>query len=252
MHKILANTIFLGKDIISLPECHSTNDLAMQRYKQGLAHEGSIIITENQTKGRGQRGNDWLSEPFKNLTFTLVLSPSFLDASEQFDLNILITLAIREVLGNYSTGIKVKWPNDIFHERDGKLGGVLIENTVSQKGIDISFIGIGLNINQLSFAFKGPTSLAILAGGEVHKDEVFKLIIKSIEIYYLKLKRGYKKQMRAEYIRHLYRYDEWFLFEDKQHVFKGKIVGISEEGELIIKDEHDSINQYSFQQVKFR
>ncbi|HSJ66294.1 MAG TPA: biotin--[acetyl-CoA-carboxylase] ligase [Anditalea sp.] len=250
MHKILANTIFLGKDILSLPECHSTNDIAMQRYKQGLAHEGSIVITDKQTKGRGQRGNAWFSEPGKNLTFTLVLAPLFLDASEQFDLNIMITLAIREVLGNYSRDIKVKWPNDIVHEREGKLGGVLIENIVSQKGIENSFVGIGLNINQTEFPFPGPTSVANLAGGEVDKEEVFKLLIKSIENQYLHLKRGYKIAMRSEYIHHLFRFDEWALFEDS-NIFKGRITGISEEGKLFIEKENKVMNQYSFKEVKF-
>jgi len=250
MHKILANTIFLGKDIISLPECHSTNDIAAQRYKQGLAREGSIVITEKQTKGRGQRGNTWFSEPGMNLTFTLVLTPTFLDASEQFELNIMITLAIREVLEFYSRGIKVKWPNDIVHESEGKIGGVLIENTVSSRGIENSFLGIGLNINQVDFAFPGPTSVATLAGGQVDKEEVFKLIIKSIENHYLKLKRGYKKNLRNEYIRNLYRYEEWSQYEDNT-VFKGRIVGISDEGKLYIEKENKVMNQYAFKEVKF-
>lgn len=250
MHKILANTIFLGKDIISLPECHSTNDEAMQRYKLGLAHEGSIVITDKQTKGRGQRGNAWYSEPDKNLTFTLVLSPKFLDASEQFELNIMVTLAIRDVLGNYSAGIKVKWPNDIVFNKGEKLGGVLIENTVSYKGIESSFIGIGLNINQIDFPFPGPTSVAKLAGGVVDKEEIFKLLIKSIENHYLRLKRGYKKSMRSDYISHLYRFDEWANFEDTD-IFKGRIAGISEEGKLFIEKENKVVNQYSFKEVKF-
>jgi len=250
MHKILANTIFLGKDILSLPECHSTNDVAAQRYKQGLAREGSIVITEKQTKGKGQRGNAWFSEPGKNLTFTLVLSPSFLDASEQFELNIMITLAIREVLEYYSRGIKVKWPNDIVHESGGKIGGVLIENAVSSKGIENSLVGIGLNINQVDFAFPGPTSVANLAGGPVDKEEVFKLIVKSIENHYLKLKRGYKKSLRKEYLHHLYKYEEWARYEDNT-VFNGKIVGISEEGKLFIEKENKVMNQYAFKEVKF-
>jgi len=250
MHKILANTIFLGKDIISLPECHSTNDVAAQRYKQGLAREGSIVITDNQTKGRGQRGNVWISQPGMNLTFTLVLSPAFLDASEQFELNIMVTLAIREVLSHYSKGIKVKWPNDIIHESEGKIGGLLIENAVSHQGIENSLIGIGLNINQTEFPIPGPTSVATLAGGQVDKEEIFKLIIKSIENYYLKLKRGLKDTMRKEYIQNLYRFEEWSHYEDNSP-FKGKIVGISEVGKLFIEKENQVVNQYSYKEVKF-
>jgi BirA family transcriptional regulator, biotin operon repressor / biotin---[acetyl-CoA-carboxylase] ligase len=250
MHKILANTIFLGKDILCLPECHSTNDSAMQRYKQGLAREGSIIITDKQTKGRGQRGNQWYSEPGKNLTFTLVLSPLFLDASEQFELNIIVTLAIQEVLSQYVPGIKIKWPNDIVHEDGEKLGGILIENIVSQKGIEIALVGIGLNINQVEFAFPGPTSLARLSGGIYDKEEVFKLIVKSIETHYMRLKRGERRVLRQSFLQHLFRFNLWASYDDGEN-FEGKIIGITEEGKLILEKEHQVRNQYGFKEVKF-
>src|SRR5690554_3701783 len=148
MHKILANTIFLGKNIIHLPECHSTNDVAMQKYRSGEAPEGTIVITDKQTEGRGQRGNQWLTQPNLNLTFSLILTPVFLDASEQFGLNMAVSLGIREALSDYVQGIIIKWPNDILHEENGKIGGILIENSVTHKGIELAMVGVGLNINQ--------------------------------------------------------------------------------------------------------
>ncbi|HCD90001.1 MAG TPA: biotin--[acetyl-CoA-carboxylase] ligase, partial [Algoriphagus sp.] len=63
MYKILANTIFLGKDVHFLSDCHSTNDIAFQLVREGKAKEGSIVICENQTQGKGQRGNIWKVEP---------------------------------------------------------------------------------------------------------------------------------------------------------------------------------------------
>ena len=83
MYKILANTLFLGKDIHFLPDCHSTNDMALQALRQNQAAEGSIFITNHQTRGKGQRGNSWETKPGENLTFSLVLQPRFLDLSEQ-------------------------------------------------------------------------------------------------------------------------------------------------------------------------
>jgi BirA family biotin operon repressor/biotin-[acetyl-CoA-carboxylase] ligase len=113
MYKILANTIFLGKDVLFLPECHSTNDIALQRIRQGNAKEGSIIICEHQTQGKGQRGNTWEAEKGSNLTFSLVLQPDFLDLSEQFYLNMMVSNAIRRLLHDYVPSLKVKWPNDL-------------------------------------------------------------------------------------------------------------------------------------------
>ncbi len=95
MYKILANTLFLGKDIHFLPDCHSTNDITLQAIRQKEVQEGSIFITNHQTRGKGQRGNTWETKPGENLTFSLVLQPRFLDLSEQFLLNIAISNAIR-------------------------------------------------------------------------------------------------------------------------------------------------------------
>ena len=135
MYKILANTVFLGKDIIYLTECHSTNDEALERLRRREISEGSIIFTDNQTKGRGQRGNVWLSQAGMNITFSLLLKPNFLIPSEQFYLNMIISLSVVELFLGYSDDMKIKWPNDILHQSDGKIGGILIENIINQKGI---------------------------------------------------------------------------------------------------------------------
>jgi len=250
MHKILANTIFLGKDIHFLPECHSTNDVAFQKYRAGDVREGSIIITDKQIQGRGQRGNRWVTEPGVNLTFSLILTPLFLDASEQFELNMAIALGIREALSEYNSGIMVKWPNDIVHEEKGKLGGILIENTVSNKGIELSVVGIGLNINQVNFPFINATSMAQLAASPVDKDEIFKVVISRIEKYYLLLKKGNKKTVKEAYQFHLFRFGEMCVYNDGMP-FSGKIIGISEDGKLIIEKENSLVYHYSFKEVQF-
>ncbi|MEX2593201.1 MAG: biotin--[acetyl-CoA-carboxylase] ligase [Anditalea sp.] len=250
MHKILANTIFLGKDVIILTECHSTNDIAYQKFKAKEAKEGSIIITDKQIKGRGQRGSQWFSEPEMNLTFSLILTPFFLDASEQFGLNMAVSLGIREALSEYVTGIKVKWPNDIVHDESGKLGGILIENTISNKGIELSVVGVGLNINQTHFPFPNATSVAQLAGAAMDKEEIFRRMISKIEKYYLLLKKGHEKKIRDLYKSHLYKFRKMSNYNDGKD-FIGEIVGISDQGKLIIEKENKSLHQYAFKEVKF-
>jgi len=120
MYKILANTVFLGKDVIYLTECHSTNDEALERLRRREIAEGSIVITDHQTKGRGQRGSTWQSDSGQNLTFSLLVQPNFLAPSEQFFLNMIISLAVVELLSDYAGDLKIKWPNDIVHQTDGK------------------------------------------------------------------------------------------------------------------------------------
>ncbi|AFL82818.1 birA, biotin-(acetyl-CoA-carboxylase) ligase [Belliella baltica DSM 15883] len=250
MYKILANTIFLGKDIINLSECHSTNEIAMGKIKSKEAAEGTIITTENQTKGKGQRGNIWQSEAGKNLTFSLILSPKFIDPREQFNLNIFISNAIHEVLSQYTRDLKIKWPNDIVHDFDGKLGGILIENIIGQKGIEFSIIGIGLNINQFHFEIPTATSLTKLSGIEFDKWEIFKLLIKKIETNYLVLKNGNLENLRNYYMQNLFRFEKWSQYYDKTE-FKGKIINVCEDGRLVIQKDDGEINYYNFKEVSF-
>ncbi|MGY6742267.1 MAG: biotin--[acetyl-CoA-carboxylase] ligase [Cecembia sp.] len=250
MYKILANTVFLGKDIHFLTECHSTNDLALEKIKRKELAEGSIIITDAQTKGRGQRGNRWWSEPGKNLTFSLVLSPFFLDPSEQFELNIAVSLAVAETLSGYVTGIKVKWPNDIMHEVCGKIGGILIENILNQKGIEHAIVGIGLNINQQMLALPSSTSMSDLTGREWDKWEIFRLLIQKIEQYYIFLKKGQRRRLRELYMENMFRFGTLGLFNDGAD-FQGKIIGIGEAGKLIIEKTDGSHNHYAFKEVRY-
>ena len=250
MYKILANTLFLGKDLLYLPECHSTNDVALQKYKNKEASEGSIIITDRQTAGRGQRGNRWDSEPHQNLTFSLVLTPRFLAPREQFGLNMAVTLGIRAGLSPFLPDVLVKWPNDIVHATEGKLGGILIENTINHRGIELSIIGIGLNINQTAFDYPNATSVAAITGATLVKEKVFASVLLHLEKFYLLLKKEGARQIKPLYLSHLFRLDELSSYDDGEK-FLGKITGITDEGKLVIQKESGSIHQYAFKEVRF-
>jgi BirA family biotin operon repressor/biotin-[acetyl-CoA-carboxylase] ligase len=250
MHKILANTAFLGKDIVNLTECHSTNDTALSLFRSNMAKEGTIVVADRQTKGKGQRGNKWYSEPGKNLTFSMVLTPLFLDATEQFGLNMAISVGIHDAISEYLQDIKIKWPNDFMHVDRGKLGGLLIENAVSNNGVEMSIAGLGLNVNQTEFPFPNAVSMAILAGAELDKQEIFRSLVTHIEKWYLKLKRGQIKEIRAYYIAHLYRYDEWAWYHDSD-LFLGKITGIDNTGNLEVMKQNETRHSYAFKEIRF-
>ncbi|HZX59878.1 MAG TPA: biotin--[acetyl-CoA-carboxylase] ligase, partial [Mucilaginibacter sp.] len=113
--------------------------------------DGTVIMADDQHAGRGQQNNRWHSEPGKNLTFSLLLRPSFLSVTRQFDLTRAVSMGIIEALRPFlGEKLKIKWPNDIYYE-DRKMGGILIENTLQSNQIKNSVIGIGLNINQEAF-----------------------------------------------------------------------------------------------------
>ena len=186
MHKFFAKTQFLGKIIKILPECHSTNSLLQELSGKERLQEGCLLITDFQTQGRGQRGNEWISNPGENLLMSILLKPSFLEIQDQHFLNIITSLAICDTL---KTEIKteIKWPNDIYSGNQ-KICGILVENTLSGHKIESSILGLGLNVFQRDFANQA-ASLASL-GSDLDKWSFLESFLPHLESYYNVLRSG--------------------------------------------------------------
>lgn len=251
MYKILANTLFLGKDIHFLPDCHSTNDMALQALRQKEATEGSIFITNHQTRGKGQRGNSWETKPGENLTFSLILQPKFLDLSEQFHLNMAISNAIRRCFQEYVPGLMVKWPNDLVIPGYGKIGGILIENLVGGKGWEYAVVGIGININQNQFASPQATSLSLVTGNTYPLEELFKLLIVHLEQAYITLKKGKNAVLTQEYVQHLYLIEKWAVFKVGEQELEAKIIGLTEIGNLLVELPTGKQQSFGIKEISF-
>jgi BirA family biotin operon repressor/biotin-[acetyl-CoA-carboxylase] ligase len=251
MYKILANTVFLGKDVHFLPECHSTNDKAFQLIKEKKAQEGTIIICDHQTLGRGQRGNSWVTQKGLNLTFSIILRPVFMDISEQFYLNMAVSNSIRSLFQEYIPMARLKWPNDLIVPDYGKIGGVLIENIFSGDGWEFAVVGIGININQLKFQSPKATSLGRITGNQFDLLELFRLLVTQLEQGYLKLKRGKWAEIKSEYLHYLYLKDQKSLFKDARGEFEGSISGISKEGKLEIELENGLVEIFGLKEIVF-
>ena len=250
LYKYFANTLFMGKQVIYLPTCHSTNDMAVKLVPENELFEGAVIITDDQTSGRGQRGNTWEAAPGKNLTFSIYLKPSFLAIEDQFYLNIITSLGLCDFLNGYiSDGIAIKWPNDIYF-RDNKIGGILIENSIRKGGIEYSIIGIGLNVNQTSFSSPIATSMALICNQEFELNTFLQELLLSLEIQYLKLKRGELKKLLNAYLDKLYWKGERHIFMTNGKYFEGEICGIDEIGRLLITTE-DQIRAFHIKEITF-
>ena len=95
---MLPNTLFVGQQLLFIASCTSTNSEAQQLLIKNEATEGCTVVTHRQTQGRGQRGNSWEAEPGQNITLSVILSPSFLAARQQFYLNMAVSLAVLDLL----------------------------------------------------------------------------------------------------------------------------------------------------------
>ncbi len=232
MYKIPASTLFLGKNLLFVPECHSTNSLALELCQQSCPVEGTVVITSKQTSGRGQRGNSWESEPGKNLTFSLILKPTFLAIKNQFLLSIVTSLAIRDYLTQLlETAVQIKWPNDIL-VNEFKICGILIENQLEGDRFSSVIVGIGLNINQTQFSSPSATSLAILSDSSFDLQDQLTAVLSAIESRYLQLRHNYVDQLRDEYLANLYRLHKHASFLAGGQRFNGEISGVDEYGRL--------------------
>ena len=229
-------TLFTGQQLIWLPACASTNSEAQTLVVQNRASDGCTIITDFQTAGRGQRGNRWEGAPAENLLLSVVWQPRFLAAAQQFRLSQAVALGVHDwaaALLGPAPGLKLKWPNDLYYG-DQKLGGILIENSLSGPAMQHSIVGIGLNINQQTFDSPAATSIGQITGRRYPREELAARLLESLERRYLQLRAGQVGHLRQDYLRALYRYQEEHLFLIDGRPVSGQIVGVEEDGRLAV------------------
>lgn len=229
-------TLFTGQQLIWLPACASTNSEAQALIVQNRASDGCTIITDFQTAGRGQRGNQWEAAPAENLMLSVVWQPRFLAAAQQFQLSQAVALGVHDwatTLLGPDPKLKLKWPNDLYYG-DQKLGGILIENSLSGPKIQHSVVGIGLNINQQAFDNVAATSFTQLTGRRYPREVLAGRLLECLERRYLQLRAGQVGHLRQDYLRVLYRYQEEHLFLIEGRPQSGHIVGVEEDGRLAV------------------
>jgi BirA family biotin operon repressor/biotin-[acetyl-CoA-carboxylase] ligase len=245
--------LFVGQNLVILKEVASTNNFLKELLSNSKpVADGTVIMAESQYAGRGQQANRWHSEGGKNLTFSLLLKPSFLALTQQFDLTRTISLGVVTAL-QHATGlpIQIKWPNDIYHG-DKKLGGILIENLVQGSTIKNSVIGIGLNINQESFpsGIPNPTSVKQILQKDYDLPVLLSQICSGIEGWYLKLKAGRVDEIRQQYLSNLYWLNQERDFASDKEMFKGTITGVRNNGFLVLSTKNGE-KEFTLKQIEF-
>lgn len=242
----MSNFANIGKRIIELTSCHSTNDYALDLITKSEAQAGDIVYAKNQMGGRGQKGNIWLAPKGENLTFSLILTPSFLRPAYQFELTVFISIALIRYLKSKAIEAEIKWPNDIYVEGK-KIGGILIENKIKGSKLGFSIVGIGLNVNQTDFGMLNATSLQLVNHQKYSVYEELFNTFKYMNDVYDSLKRG--EDIRKEYMRYLIGTDHEILFDDGEQ-FLSKVVNVDDFGALEL-DKNGIIKKYGIQDVKF-
>jgi BirA family biotin operon repressor/biotin-[acetyl-CoA-carboxylase] ligase len=174
-----------GSKVYTFETIDSTNNCA--RALAGCwAAEGTLVLAEHQTAGKGRLGRQWLANPGENLTFSLVLRPTI--GPEVVNLlPLYAAVALAETI-EQTCGTKVdcKWPNDLLIGGK-KAAGILLEGSVTNEAVDFVVLGVGLNVNQTSFPpeFQDrATSLRLHTGREFDRTELLQTMLLSLEKRY--------------------------------------------------------------------
>jgi len=188
----LANSIF-SSNIIFKSVLNSTNMLGKELASQG-APEGTFILANEQTAGRGRMKRVWHSPSGKNLLFSIILRPPDITPSRVFAMTMLLALATVEAI-LINTGLKagIKWPNDIYFNNK-KLGGILSEFSVFGKKVDYLVLGLGLNVlwypEDHNMVLAEATSITKEIGKNVSRKTILLKILNVFNDYYSQVISG--------------------------------------------------------------
>lgn len=237
--------------IIHLQQVDSTSTYLKKLSSGSDIEEGTVIMADHQTAGRGQGENTWHSEPEANITMSILVRP-MIPAERFFFLNEFVSLAIIDLLEYYNLQAFIKWPNDIYADNK-KVAGILIENILQGRTISVSIAGIGLNVNQLTFPpdLPNPVSMALLRNKTMDRIEVGDKLLECFKKRYLQLSLKEFQSMHREYNESLYRKGEKLAFIHHDKRTSGELIMVNEEGELVIKNPDGSNSKYFHGEVQF-
>lgn len=236
--------------IIHIDETDSTNRWLKDQRMKGVQtnermDECLVVWTDYQTEGRGCGTNRWESECDKNLLFSVLIHPENLSANNQFKISMAVSLAVVDAVGQLVGDLSIKWPNDIYW-RNGKLAGILIENTLKGNLIKDSIIGVGLNVNQREFHSDAPNPVSLwqITGQESDREQLLKDILQRLECNLM-------SDLKERYMKMLYRRKGFHPYTDKNGVFMAEIAGVEDDGHLLLTDEDGKERRYAFKEVQF-
>ena len=234
-----------GGSLIHIDETESTNQWMKERIGRQDTATPLVCWADYQTAGRGCGTNRWESERGQNLLFSMLIHPTAITAREQFRISMAISLAISEALGRYIGDVSIKWPNDIYW-RNGKIAGILIENTLQGGTIMDSVIGVGLNVNQRAFHSDAPNPVSLwqITEQETDREQLLTDILQTFD-------RLLYADNKAAYMSALYRRRGFHPYADSHGAFMAELVTVEDDGHLLLRDDNGLQRRYAFKEVQY-
>jgi len=225
-------TSFVGQNIIYIPSVSSTMDVARKSARE-RAIEGTLVIADRQTAGRGRTGRTWISLQ-GGLSFSVILYPV---VPQLFSLIMIASLAVVHSIESLTLlHAGIKWPNDVLINGK-KVCGILIESAVKGAGVDFSIIGIGLNVNGEPPALSPPailaTSLSVETGQEISRLKMLSKLMEEIEQLYEMVRAG--RSLVSEWRQRLETLGRQVQVEMDGITISGIAEDVEENGSLILR-----------------
>ncbi|MEC8238941.1 MAG: biotin--[acetyl-CoA-carboxylase] ligase [Bacteroidota bacterium] len=233
--------------LIKLDAIDSTNDCLRKLILEKKPTKPTVVMSQYQKKGKGQRGQVWTSQAGKNLMFSLYVPNFTLPTKEVFSINKTVSVCLLHWLSSFNIpNICVKWPNDILSV-DSKLAGILIESNILQSTANSIIIGVGLNVNQVEFQnLPNATSMHLLTGKSYDIDALlFSLTTRLLECLTPTL-----KNCNDDYHKYLYGLGQIRLFLKDNKAFEGIIQSVNSEGKLVLETT-DGMQEFDVKELQF-
>lgn len=237
--------------VIKLDATDSTNSYLKNMLHNEQLADFTVVSCDHQLKGRGQMGTTWLSDRGKNLTFSILKKYQTFNATDQFQISCMVSLALYRVLSSWAIpNLSLKWPNDILSGNQ-KICGILIENILKGSYVNMSIIGVGLNVNQTRFEnLKNVASLKQLMKVDFDRDVLLNQIVQQIKYDFEHYAANQWTKTKGNYEDLLFKRDKPCTFKnDDGKLFMGIIKGINDEGKLMIAIDNDDVQFYGFKEI---
>ena len=235
--------------LIQLDEVDSTNRYALDLVRRNRTTQGLVVSAKFQSEGRGQRGKHWVAEPDENALFSIIYYPEA-GVEKQFEYNQRVAVGLWMGIKSLMPAeeVTIKWPNDIYVGKR-KIAGILIQNVLIGKRIDHMVTGIGVNVNQTTFSstLPNPVSLVMLIGERNDPVDIIKILVDNVDKAFWEMQ---PHVVKAYYLQNLYLKSEKAYFRANGQRFLGEIVGISNQGELMVRDD-TGIRCYAFGEIEY-
>jgi len=237
-----------GSVLIQLVSVDSTNNYIANLIEQGSCQDGSVIMADYQTQGRGQRGNSWQSVSSENLMFSLAFKPVY-TLEQHIRLSWFSALMWQQCLLRFGLKAHIKWPNDLYVGKQ-KIGGILIEQQLKGAQLEWSILGCGINVNEAP---------ELAQATSIFKETSQRFKPLTVLAEYLDLLNGQQHLLNGDfaYLKAKFEAELWLkdaiqVFEKMDgSLFEGRIIGVNDVGEIRIET-NGEIAHFANQELRYR